>query len=340
MSSLAVKYRPEKFEDLCEQASVVKMLNNMIQEGTFPNCMMFTGAAGTGKTTSARIMANMINKGQGKPIEIDAASNNSVDNIRSIIQESKHKSLDSEYKVYILDEVHALSSTAWQAALKLIEEPPAKTVFIFCTTDPQKIPNTIHSRVQRFNFNRITYEGTKSRLIHIIQSENKEGNSITYTDEAISYIAKMADGGMRDAITFMEKCLNYSNNLTVENVVTALGVQDYSVLFSLLKSLIARDQKASLVLIDNSYLDGKDMKQFIKQVVGFMIDVCKYMLLHDFKYIDIPETYKGDLDLIDKEDPTLINYIRTVFVNLQNDSKWDSKPKLLLSSLVMDICRG
>lgn len=339
MVSLAVKYRPSVFTDVSEQGSVIKMLQYMIDTKTFPNCMMFTGAAGTGKTTSARIMANMINGGQGKPIEIDAASNNSVDNIRNIIIESKHKSLDSEYKVYILDEVHALSSTAWQAALKLIEEPPAKTIFIFCTTDPQKIPNTIHSRVPRFNFNRLTYEGIKNRLAHIIECENKEGRQITFNDNAISYIAKIADGGMRDAITYLEKCLSYSLELSVKNVVEALGVQDYSVMFNMVNYILNGNKNASIELVENTYLEGKDIKQFVKQAVGFLIDVCKFILLNNFKYIDIPETYKEDLEKLMRFDPLKINNIRENFVFLQNDIKWDSKPKLLLESMLLDICK-
>lgn len=340
MSSLAVRYRPIDFTDVCEQGSVVKMLNYMIETNTFPNCMMFTGAAGTGKTTSARIMASQINKGKGQPIEVDAASNNSVENVRVIIEDAKYKSLDSEYKVYIMDEVHALSSSAWQALLKLIEEPPAKTIFILCTTDPQKIPATIHSRVQRFNFNRITYEGIKKRLVHIIIEENKEGKGIKFNDGAISYIAKMADGGMRDAITLMEKCLSYSVDLTVETVVNALGVQDYNTMFTLLKHINDRNSAFCIELVEKAYFEGGDLKQFIKQFSSFLLDVCKFRLLGDFKFVDIPELYEAEIKVLMGKDFDRINVIRNRMVKLLNDVKWDSKPKVLFESALLDLCAG
>lgn len=169
--SLAIKYRPKNFSDLTEQASVVKILTNQIETNTIKHGYLFVGAAGTGKTTSARIFANMINKGSGEPIELDAASNNSVDDIRRIIEEAQTKSLDSEYKVFIIDECHMLSNSAWNAFLKTLEEPPAKSIFILCTTDPQRVPNTILSRVQRYNFQRISHKGIVDRLKYIIEQE-------------------------------------------------------------------------------------------------------------------------------------------------------------------------
>lgn len=174
MQSLAVKYRPKTFDDVVEQSSIKVILEQQLSTGTFKHAYLFCGGAGTGKTTCARIFANEINKNSGNPIEIDAASNNGVDDVREIIQQAKTKSLDSEYKVFIIDECHSLSNTAWQAMLKLIEEPPAKSIFIFCTTDPQKIPKTILSRVQRYDFNRISQEGIVKRLKHIIDKENEE----------------------------------------------------------------------------------------------------------------------------------------------------------------------
>ena len=149
--SLAVKYRPRTFADLCGQSSVVKILTRQIETGEFKNAVLFNGASGCGKTTIARIIANMINNGVGEPIEIDAASNSSVDNVRQIIHDAQERSIDSKYKIYIIDECHSLSNQAWQAFLKCIEEPPKYTIFIFCTTDPQKIPETIKNRVQRLD---------------------------------------------------------------------------------------------------------------------------------------------------------------------------------------------
>lgn len=171
VASLAVKYRPRAFDDVTEQSAIRTILEQQIQSGQIKNCYLFCGPAGTGKTTCARIFANEINKGAGNPIEMDAASNNGVDYVRELIIQAKVKSLDSDYKVFILDECHALSNNAWQAMLKIIEEPPAKSIFIFCTTDPQKIPKTILSRVQRYDFQRISYRGIVNRLERILNEE-------------------------------------------------------------------------------------------------------------------------------------------------------------------------
>jgi len=170
--SLAIEYRPKTFDDVTEQDAIKVILKEQLKTGTIKNCYLFCGGAGTGKTTCARIFANEINQFKGNPIEMDAASNNSVEDIRNIIQQAKMQSLDSEYKIYILDECHMLSNSAWNAMLKLIEEPPAKTIFIFATTDPQKIPKTILSRVQRYDFTRISQQGIVSRLKYIIDKEN------------------------------------------------------------------------------------------------------------------------------------------------------------------------
>ena len=159
---------------MTEQKSIKDILENQIKTKTFQHGYLFTGPAGTGKTTSARIFATMINEGKGTPIEVDAASNSGVDNIRQIIEDAKRKPLDAEYKIFIVDECHSLSNGAWQALLKTLEEPPKFTIFIFCTTDPQKIPTTILSRVQRYNFQKISNKGIVERLSEIIIHENRE----------------------------------------------------------------------------------------------------------------------------------------------------------------------
>ena len=156
MEALAVKYRPRIWDDITEQKSIVKILKRQIETKTFKNAYLFAGASGAGKTTASRIFANEINNHQGSPIEIDAASNNSVDNVRNIVKSAQERAIDCEYKIFIIDEAHALSNAAWQAFLKCIEEPPEYTIFIFCTTDPQKIPATILNRVQRYNFTKIS----------------------------------------------------------------------------------------------------------------------------------------------------------------------------------------
>ena len=172
--ALATIYRPRKFEEVCSQTSIVKILQRQIDTGEFKNSYLFCGSSGCGKTTCARIFANEINKGVGSPIEIDGASNNGVENVKMIIKAAQERSIDSKYKIYIIDECHALTSQAWQAFLKCIEEPPTYTIFIFCTTDPQKIPETIKNRVQRFTFNRIPTNIIKDRLAYICRQEGFE----------------------------------------------------------------------------------------------------------------------------------------------------------------------
>lgn len=170
--SLAIKYRPKTFDDVVEQDAMKTILINQLETGTFKNAYLFCGPAGDGKTTTARIFANEINKGQGNPIEMDAASNSGVNDVENITKQAQTQSLDSEYKVFIIDECHSISNTGWQAFLKTIEEPPAKSIFIFCTTNPERIPKTILSRVQRYDFKRISTNGIINRLQYILEQEN------------------------------------------------------------------------------------------------------------------------------------------------------------------------
>lgn len=170
--SLAVKYRPISWDDLIEQDAVKIILKQQLESGSIHSAMLFCGPSGDGKTTTARIFANALNKGKGTPIEMDAASHNGVDDVREISKLASTKTIDgSEYKVFIIDECHSMTSNAWQAMLKLIEEPPAKVVFIFCTTDPQRLPATILSRVQRYNFTKVSEDGIKKRLLQILENE-------------------------------------------------------------------------------------------------------------------------------------------------------------------------
>lgn len=334
--TLANKYRPKKFEDVSEQGAIKTIIENQIKSNDIRNAYLFCGGAGTGKTTCARIVAGMINEGQGNPIELDAASNNSVDDVRRIITDSKFKSMDSKYKIYIIDECHSLSNAAWQAMLKLLEEPPKSTVFIFCTTDPQKIPGTILSRVQRYNFQRISKEGIIKRLKFIIDSENAENlmNRIFYEDEAIEYIAKQAQGGMRDAITTLDKCLQYNNNLSLQNVVTVLssGVTPYE-LFDFTLLLLNKDSKKALEMLDSFFMSGIDMSLLLNMYFEFLLNIQKYLVLGDKSISNLPE------DILNRCSTTMTNTIRSYvqkLYNVINAPKMDIK--VLMEAWVMERC--
>lgn len=333
--SLAVKYRPKSFDDVVEQQAIKDILTDQIKTGTFQHSYLFCGPAGCGKTTAARIFANDINGGKGNPIEVDAASNNGVDDVREIIDGARRKALDSDYKVYIIDECHMLSTGAWNAMLKLLEEPPKTTVFIMCTTDPQKIPATILSRVQRYNFSKISLDNIISRLKYIVIAEEEQimdeggpDGAYSYTDEAIQYIAKLADGGMRDAITMMDKCLSLNNDLTIESVVQALGTVDYNIHFDLLFKMETGVKDSAIRLIEDVYNSGKDLKQFIKQFQYFVLDVCKFKMFKDFKYVSIPALPEYQEKLEDEDLELALKVLEWVR-QLNADIKWESNPKAI-----------
>jgi len=339
MKALAIKYRPKTFDDVVEQGSIKQILQEQLRTKTHQNCYLFTGGAGTGKTTCARIFANEINGGKGNPIEIDAASNNGVDNVREIIENAKFKALDAPYKVYIIDECHMLSIGAWNAMLKLIEEPPAKTIFIFCTTDPQKIPATIISRVQRFDFKRITHDAIINRLEQILIWEKEEDNNITFDREALGYIAKLADGGMRDAITLLDKCLSFNPNINIDNVVEALGTIDYDTMFDLTEAIVDMRATDAIIIIEEAHRRGVDLKQFIKQYNYFVLDVFKYFLLKDFEYLQIPSTYVDRLNSWNDDTYLFMYQLLNELNRLNADIKWEPTPKPLIESTIILLCQ-
>lgn len=339
--ALAVKYRPKVFEDMTEQSAIKDILMNQLETKTFQHGYLFTGPAGTGKTTSARIFANMINDGKGNPIEVDAASNSGVDNIRQIIEDAKRKPLDAEYKIFIVDECHSLSNGAWQALLKTLEEPPKFTIFIFCTTDPQKVPATILSRVQRYNFQKISNEGIADRLSAILIMESEEANecgcdgAYNWNAEALEYIAKVSSGGMRDAITLLDKCLSLSFDVTLENVLKTIGAEDYNTFILFLTALQNKEKGTAITTIENVYNAGKDVKQFMKDFAKFVLEVEKYALYKNFTYISLPNTLENELEQL--IDDTLFNVMDFV-VCLNNQIKWDSDPKTLIELSILIYC--
>ena len=333
--SLAVKYRPKCWEDVTEQSVVKDILENQVRTKTVQSAYLFTGPSGTGKTTSARIFANMINDGKGNPIEVDAASNSGVDNIRQIIEDAKRKPLDAEYKIFIVDECHSLSDSSWQALLKTLEEPPKFTIFIFCTTNPEKIPATILSRVQRYNFQKISNEGIVERLGYIIAQEIVHNEDIIYTEDAVDYIAKVSTGGMRDAITLLDKCLSLSRTLNIENVLKTIGGEDYSTFITFLSALLEKEKETSIKVIEDVYTAGKDVKQFMKEFSKFVLEVGKYALYKNFDYISLPNTLENELEhLIDDSLFDIMDFV----VSLNNQIKWDTDPKTLIELSILIYC--
>lgn len=346
--SLAIKYRPSTFDDVVEQGAVKQILQEQLRTNTQKNCYLFTGGAGTGKTTCARIFANEINGHKGNPIEIDAASNNGVENVREIIDNAKFKALDAPYKVYIIDECHMLSTGAWNAMLKLLEEPPAQTIFIMCTTDPQKIPATILSRVQRYDFQRITHKSVVERLKYILMREDEEimehGGPDGYLsdnaeDEALEYIAKLADGGMRDAITLLDKCLSYTSEITINNVVEALGTVDYTTMIDLTFAILHMRADDAVVIVEEAHRSGVDLKQFIKQYSYFLLDAYKYNLLGSFEYLQIPSSLAPDLKKWSDNDFLFIRDLLDVVIKLSADIKWETSPKALIEATFILACQ-
>ena len=345
MGNLSTKYRPSKFSDVIGQDVTVKILENQLKTNTTVGSYLFCGPSGCGKTTAARIFANELNKHQGHPIEIDAASNNGVDNVRNIIANANQRSLDSEYKVFIIDEAHALSADATQAFLKLIEEPNPYTKFIFCTTNPEKIPQTIITRVQQFNFLKVPNDLIKERLIYIINAERDElfdghdpaeygdPSDYTYDDEALDYIVNLSGNGVRQAIANLDKCLSYSTELTIESVTASLGSNDYKSTMLFISNLfVSRDANSTLKLIMDLYNNGVDPKQFIYNCLTFTLELHKKLMLP--KYSNLPDEQNIN------ELATTVSCINVLdkFISLYDKIKYENNPMPIIEINILLWC--
>ena len=297
--ALSLKYRPKDFNEVSSQNSIIKILQKQVETGSFVNCYLFSGPSGTGKTTLARILANKINKGLGSPIEIDAASNNGIDNVRLIIDQAVQRSIDSEYKVYIIDECHMLTNQAWNALLKLIEEPPEYTIFMFCTTEIQKVPETIKNRCQQYKLTRIPNNYIYDRLSLICKREG-----ITYNKEGLESITKMAMGSMRQAISYLDKCKDFSTTINVDNVLSVLGNFSYDVFFDLVNALIDKNNSVIINTVEELYNRGDDLRLFVDLFSEFILDLDKYIIFKSFEIIKIPSSYLEKIEYtINVENP-------------------------------------
>ena len=328
---LALKFRPKSWQEIVGQEAIISILQRQVAIKKWKNTYLFAGPHGCGKTTVARILANEINNGEGQPIEIDGASNNGVDNIRNLISDSQQCSIDSEYKVYIIDEAHQLTKAAWDAALKLIEEPPVSSIFIFCTTNISKIPNTILSRVQTFRFRRVDKQVIFNRLQFIMNEEFKD---IKYDVKALQRIAVLSNGHVRDSIKLLEKCLDATDNLSLENVESILGLVKIESLSRLNNAVVSKNLNDCIKELEYIKSYSSDLSLIYDEIIDFSINCSLMSSLDDTSLI--PHLY-SDI----KKELTLDKTINKVFTNrLIYYRKYlnESNAEVFLKNIFLEIC--
>jgi len=339
--TLATKYRPTTFEDVCGQGITIKILQNIVANKAFKHTYLFAGDSGCGKTTCARIFANKINEGVGEPIEIDAASNNGVDQVRAIIDSANQRALDGEYKIFIIDECHAITSEGWKAFLKGIEEPPEYTIFMFCTTEPNKLPQAILNRLQRYNITKIDVETIKNRLLAICKAEgfvNYEG--------ACDLISKTSHGCMRDAIMKLDQCTDFSKDLSLENVKQVLRDISFESMFKLTWALQAKDESEIFSIIDEMYNSGIDLKSFIDTYNEFILDLTKYIIFKNVQLTNIPEYLASDDNPVVQHTINIednLNWFKSLtdmLLNIKLEIKYDTSYRYTIEAFLLRFCRG
>ena len=320
MPSLAQKYRPQKFEDMTEQSHVVSLVKTMCESATLPNrSFLFIGPAGCGKTSLSKIIARELNDNKGEPIELDAASHGSTEEIRQIVSQASQFPIGMKYKIFIIDECHSLSNTAWQVLLLPIESQIAKTIWIFCTTNPEKIPATILSRVQTFKLSKISTKGIQNRLKYVIEQENKENQGITYDEDALNYIARLSNGGMRDSLTNLDRCLAFSKNITLSNVSQALDLPDYDTYFLLLNALVKKNNEQITKIVDEVYNSGTNFVKWFEGFHSFLCNIIKYIYMKDIGITMIPSQYAEKLSGYNEAHAAICLKLSNLLIHLNKD---------------------
>ena len=358
-TALYRKFRPQEFEDVKGQEHIVTTLKNQIKADRIGHAYLFCGTRGTGKTTIAKILARAVNcehPVDGSPcntcktcrainegtsmnvIEIDAASNNGVDNIREIREEVAYRPTTGKYKVYIIDEVHMLSTGAFNALLKTLEEPPSYVIFILATTEAHKIPITILSRCQRYDFRRITADTIAARLQELM---DKEGNDVE--EKAIRYIAKAADGSMRDALSLLDQCIAFylGEKLTYEKVLENLGAVDTQVFSRMLRQILQQDTAGTIKTLDEIIIQGRELGQFVTDFIWYLRNLLLISTSeHPEEAVDASaenlERMKEESSMVDAE--TLMRYIR-IFSELSNQIKYASQKRVLVEIALIKLCQ-
>ena len=358
-TALYRKFRPSEFSDVKGQDHIVTTLKNQIMADRIGHAYLFCGTRGTGKTTVAKIFAKAVNcehPVDGNPcgecascraiasgasmnvIEIDAASNNGVDNIREIRDEVAYSPTEGKYKVYIIDEVHMLSIGAFNALLKTLEEPPSYVIFILATTEAHKIPVTILSRCQRYDFRRITTETITDRLKELMETEQVE-----VEDRALTYIAKAADGSMRDALSLLDQCIAFylGQKLTYDHVLEVLGAVDIDVFSSLFRKICKQELTSVIQEVEQIILQGRELSQFTLDFIWYLRNLL--MLRTDEGMAEMLDVsgenlvrMKEEAQLAEPE--TLMRYIR-VFSELSGQLRYATQKRVLVEIAMIKLCR-